>query len=51
MAMTLDLGTDMGHVETRQRGLPTEALHDLTVLTFSHTVANLALLSILYIVF
>ncbi len=27
--MTLDQGIDMGHVETHQSGLPTEALHDL----------------------
>ncbi len=36
-AMTLDLGTDMGQVETRQSVLPTEALHDLDVLTLKST--------------
>ncbi len=38
--MTLDLGIDMGHVETRQSGLPTKPLHDLDVLTLKSTGDN-----------
>ncbi len=35
--MTLDLGIDMGHVETLQSVLPNEPLHDLNVLTLKST--------------
>ncbi len=38
--MTLDLGIDMGHVETCQSVLPTKPLHDLAVLTLESTSEN-----------